>query len=767
MHINKIKPHRALFSSKLGRKLIRCFLFVGLMPLLFFIIFISGAYKSEFFNKTAKDFKNKNVIISSKIFEDIASRKQEIDFISAVINLKINNLNPDTYALKMEIDESFKRYSKFSNISVFNYKNNNLVYSTGSDSSIDFINVKKLDLKKSIYIKQYKTQNTLVFPDIFIYLSVLQEDTVSFVIIGKLNKDYLWEISTSQYIPSGADIVVLDENNIALLHTFSDSTTERDFFKLLQGKMKKNSEVTILNNSIFEERLISYYKIYMKGSFGIGNWAVILSQKSEETMKPVKNLIKTLIILSIVSILFMLLLSLILTRQIVEPITILADKTMQVARGNLNFSIDYKGSDEITDLINSFNKMTSSLKTTTFSKNYIYSILNSINDIIIVIDSSSGNILNVNSRINILGFEPKEINNKNISTLFDEKHNSEFNEKFNVFLKTKDINEFTGYFITKNNTKIPVGITFSFLIDPDNPDSQKIIISARDIRNELRMIEEKNKLLSDLRVSYEKLKNTQNQLIQSEKMAAIGTLAAGIAHEVNNPSAYIKWNIKHLKKHYAELAEFIEFSIENNSGNKNDMVKRYEELKIDSSISDLKDILVEVESGIDKIIYIIKNMNIYAHPGSEQIQKSDINQLIKNALQIVESSIKYKVDIISDFTNIPPVECDPQQLSQVFMNIIMNAAQAIETRGKIEISTSYNAADKKNIIKISDNGSGIKKEFLSKIFDPFFTTKEVGKGTGLGLNIAYQIVQKFKGEIFVDSDIGKGTTFVISFPADK
>jgi signal transduction histidine kinase len=154
----------------------------------------------------------------------------------------------------------------------------------------------------------------------------------------------------------------------------------------------------------------------------------------------------------------------------------------------------------------------------------------------------------------------------------------------------------------------------------------------------------------------------------------------------------------------------------------------------------------------------------FAHPGEQKLQYADINRNLDSTLNVVWNELKYKTKVIKDYGDLPEVRCYPQQINQVFMNLLVNAAQAIEKKGEIKIATR--ALDGQVEIKIGDTGSGISKEDLSKIFDPFFTTKDVGKGTGLGLNVAYNIIKKHKGSIDVESELGRGATFIIRLQVD-
>jgi two-component system NtrC family sensor kinase len=273
-------------------------------------------------------------------------------------------------------------------------------------------------------------------------------------------------------------------------------------------------------------------------------------------------------------------------------------------------------------------------------------------------------------------------------------------------------------------------------------------------------------------------KRTNMHLLQSEKMASIGQLAAGVAHEINNPTGFVSSNLKTLSDYQNDLLSLIReyrqlvsdlketggsgsnlAAIQGNLG-RIDALER--EMDLDFMLDDIPNLIEESEEGTERIKKIVIDLKNFAHPGEQTLQNADINQNLDSTLNVVWNELKYKVTVTKESGDVPPVECYPHQLNQVFMNLLVNAAQAIEKKGEIKIVTQ--ALDGQVEISISDTGSGIPKENLSRIFDAFFTTKEVGKGTGLGLNMAYNIIQKHKGTIDVQSEVGKGTTFRIRIP---
>jgi signal transduction histidine kinase len=273
------------------------------------------------------------------------------------------------------------------------------------------------------------------------------------------------------------------------------------------------------------------------------------------------------------------------------------------------------------------------------------------------------------------------------------------------------------------------------------------------------------------------LERTQAQMLQSEKMASIGQLAAGVAHEINNPTGFVSSNLKTLGDYQQDMNQLLEdyqklkatlkkLPEEQLPASINELISQVEATEQDVDIEyikeDVEDLIGDCREGTERIKKIVDDLKHFAHPGEDKMKETDINAGIESTLNVVNNELKYKATIVKELGEVPIIHAYPQQLNQVFMNIMVNAAQAIEKMGEIKITTT--TVDGKVEIRISDTGCGIAEEDINKIFDPFFTTKEVGKGTGLGMNIAYNIVSKHKGDIRVESTIGKGTTFIIQLP---
>ncbi|UXI68149.1 sensor histidine kinase [Tahibacter amnicola] len=269
------------------------------------------------------------------------------------------------------------------------------------------------------------------------------------------------------------------------------------------------------------------------------------------------------------------------------------------------------------------------------------------------------------------------------------------------------------------------------------------------------------------------LKNSQAQLVQSEKMASLGQMVAGIAHEINTPLGYVKNNIlmgKELQQRFLELAEIAEKQAGSPAAvtadaNVAKTIACAQEIRKDQVAEDTTQLATDALYGVEQISELVLNLRNFSRLDEAKVKDVSIHECIDSALNIARNQLKAKVEVIKDYADVPTISCSPSQINQIFINLFNNAAQAIETTGKILIKTSY--SDGYVHIAVQDNGKGIPKEIISRIFEPFFTTKPVGHGTGLGLSITYQIVQQHNGHIRVASEPGRGTRFVISLPTQQ
>jgi two-component system NtrC family sensor kinase len=303
--------------------------------------------------------------------------------------------------------------------------------------------------------------------------------------------------------------------------------------------------------------------------------------------------------------------------------------------------------------------------------------------------------------------------------------------------------------------------TFIFPLSYISSESEGYICFGTDIT----AIKQQNtRLKNEVELKNQTISKVEGMLLHSEKMASLGTIAAGIAHEINNPVAFVSSNIEKLGEYLDDLSAAIRSSqalVSNDAagtGVTNIRVKEVEFI-----LGDYPSLVEETNDGIDRVRKIIKDLKCFSHEQKEIFSSLDIHKCIESSLNLAKSELKYKVDIQKDYgIAIPPVSGSESQLSQVFINLFVNAAHAIDKRGEIRIVTRD--VNKRLVIRVSDNGSGIEPGILKNIFEPFFTTKGIGQGTGLGLSISQDIIKRHGGEITVESTKGVGTTFTITLP---
>jgi signal transduction histidine kinase len=272
----------------------------------------------------------------------------------------------------------------------------------------------------------------------------------------------------------------------------------------------------------------------------------------------------------------------------------------------------------------------------------------------------------------------------------------------------------------------------------------------------------------ELRQATLQLESYRSQLVQLEKLASIGLLAAGVAHELNNPIAYVLSNMGSMEKAIADLLALLDLYETAEAAiadrNKLENIRKFkEDLDLTYLKQDIRSMLGESREGLLRVKKIVFDLKDFSRTGKDdEWTAADLHAGLDSTLNIVGNELKYKCEVRKEYGDLPPVVCLPGQINQVFMNLLVNAAQAIESKGTITIRTGR--AGDRVWVEIEDTGSGIPQENLDRIFAPFFTTKPVGKGTGLGLSISGSIVEKHHGRIEVSSTVGKGSRFRIWLP---
>ncbi|MBY0573145.1 MAG: PAS domain-containing protein [Undibacterium sp.] len=309
------------------------------------------------------------------------------------------------------------------------------------------------------------------------------------------------------------------------------------------------------------------------------------------------------------------------------------------------------------------------------------------------------------------------------------------------------------------------------LIKDERGNPLEIVGSLTDITSRKQMEEALYKTGEQQKILIRSLQEAKDQLLQSEKMASIGQLAAGIAHEINNPVGFVNSNMGTLKNYIATMLSVIEaYDKTLKIAHVSEDIQAYINKVIAKAdlvfiAEDVQSLLSESMDGLKRVRDIVQSLKDFSHVGENEWQIADLHLGLDSTLNIVNNELKYKAVVVKEYGVIPQVECLASQLNQVFMNMLINASHAIVDKGVITIRTGCD--DESVWISISDTGSGIDPQHLNRIFDPFFTTKPVGSGTGLGLSLSYGIINKHKGRIEVSSQLGEGTCFTVFLPLYK
>jgi signal transduction histidine kinase len=247
----------------------------------------------------------------------------------------------------------------------------------------------------------------------------------------------------------------------------------------------------------------------------------------------------------------------------------------------------------------------------------------------------------------------------------------------------------------------------------------------------------------------------RQRLVISGRLAAVGELAAGIAHEINNPIAYVRSNLGVLHRHWQAVAGRLEKAAPPGGALVEEELRRL--------LAEGEELFEESLDGVDRVARIVRDVKSVSHVGAKERELADLNGLLERVLRVAAPQLRGRTRVETHLAELPPVSCAPQEIEQVFLNLVLNAHQAMASGGRLRIATAQERGEV--AVYVEDEGPGIRPEHLPRIFDPFFTTKPQGEGTGLGLSISYQIVRQHGGEITVASEPPHGTTFCVRLPA--
>jgi len=414
------------------------------------------------------------------------------------------------------------------------------------------------------------------------------------------------------------------------------------------------------------------------------------------------------------------------------------------------------------------------------SQHFVESISDSSPNILYIYDLEEQRNVYTNREITtVLGYPQTEIQQMeplDIRKLIHPQDRIKLKDRINKFATAKDGEIFEFEFRVKEIKGEWLWLCSRETVFSRSADGKvkQILCVARDITQQKANDNKLQKQAKNLQEALRNLQATQVQLIQSEKMSSIGNMVAGIAHEINNPINFIHGNLIPASEYIRDLVDIIALYQAYFPDPPVAIQEKIAEVELDFVTEDLNKIIQSMRVGTERIREIVLSLRNFSRLDEAECKQANIHHGIDNTLMILQNRIKPRpghpeILVIKDYGNIPLIDCYPGQLNQVFMNILSNAIDVLENPslgrpGEIYITTESLNQDY-IAIRISDNGSGIPPEHISKLFDPFFTTKEIGKGTGLGLSISYQIVvEKHRGKLYCDSTLGVGTQFVIEIP---
>ncbi len=333
---------------------------------------------------------------------------------------------------------------------------------------------------------------------------------------------------------------------------------------------------------------------------------------------------------------------------------------------------------------------------------------------------------------------------------------------------------FFSYLATVLNNEIHGWTQLKLANDRLNETNSKLSLEIEERLHAERILQEYAQALAngnrELQTAYDRLKKARMQLFQQDKMVSIGQLAAGVAHEINNPMGYIICNLSCLGKYAEKLDAYLEANQQTLAGAepaiRQTVSQELVRFGIEKIRKDMPDLIAESAEGAQRVKKIVQDLNSFSRVNAMAFSYADIHEGLESTLSVAGSMLSGKVVVEREYGRLPPVWCNLGLLNQVFLNILLNAADAIQSRGIVRITTS--SVDESVRIAISDSGCGIPPEQIERIFEPFYSTKQVGQGTGLGLTIAFDIVvNKHGGRIDVASEVGKGSTFTITLPVNR
>ncbi|WP_242961292.1 ATP-binding protein [Clostridium beijerinckii] len=611
------------------------------------------------------------------------------------------------------------------------------------------------------------------------------------ILVSGINKDSMQKVETITRLAALSYQDPIWNLNIVGIKEISDALFEDEEIGYIQVKAKGNGEIynKYKKDDIYSEQNLIIKKVnVLKDEIPIGEVTIGLTRYYKS--KVIENYIIATIIRLLVMVLLLWLAISIVSRIVTKSIYELSVGTDEISNGNLTHRLFINSRDEIGELAIKFNNMAQTLynmikqrneaiNELKYSEEKFNKAFNYSADVIAIVRLTDKLYIEINQAfLRTFGYKREEIIGH---------YSDEFNLWENEEHRLKVIQILDSGGMLRNeeitwNTKygeVRVGLFSTEIIEidciecvifvwNDITERKKISEELKRVNDELEdKVNERTKQLmqtfAELEEQHNKLKSAQSKLIQSEKMASLGTLVAGVAHEINNPINYIYLSSKVLDM---DLCNFKEEVIELLDNADDDVLNFFEQYfnKFSKSIINILD-------GSNQVTTIVNDLRLFSRLDEAVKKEIDVSEALETTIRLVKTKYTKQIKFIKNFQTHRKIECYPSQLNQVFLNIIVNACHAIvekqndlvcENNGLIGISVFDN--NKEIIIEFCDNGCGMTKDTISRIFEPFFTTKPMGQGTGLGMSISYGIIEKHNGSIDVESKVGEGSTITIHIP---
>ncbi len=419
---------------------------------------------------------------------------------------------------------------------------------------------------------------------------------------------------------------------------------------------------------------------------------------------------------------------------------------------------------DVTRLIMKYERIEADLRA---GEEFSQAIFNAAQTGLVVINIKLKQIMDVNATTTmILGYEKDEL----VGALTSDFYPPDIDAIRTALFRDGFVRSVETTLKHKDGHEIPIILSITIINKIEEPIAALSFLDITERKEAEKALLESHK---NLEQANQELKTSKDQMVQSEKLASIGQLAAGVAHEINNPVGFVSSNLttianyadtmNSLLKLYGALEQVDPADTEQREALLKDIRRIKEDEDLEFILGDLENVLNESMEGVHRVSEIVQNLKSFAREDSTERGLHNINDGIEAMIKMVWNELKYNCEVVRNYGEIPLIQCHPGQINQVIMNILVNASHAMpKGGGTITVGTMVTGDEME--ISIADTGMGIPKEVRNRIFDPFFTTKDVGKGTGLGLAISHGIIMDHGGHIQVDSEVGKGTTFRIYLP---